>query len=157
MKKIFLLLAVLLLSGDVYAKPHENVWTPDTCDCQVIYEFDDELPADQRVHTFKRITKHDVTLPLLTGEQEYEAILENNIRKSKVHTQLLTISTLIQTNPDGSIGLKNGVTMNWSWVGVGASKVLSISVSGANLANPQKSAVQSWCDTNIGIGKVIIA
>lgn len=28
-----------------------NIWRPDTCGCQIIYQWDSDLPDDQRVHT----------------------------------------------------------------------------------------------------------
>ena len=81
MKRIFLLL--LLLTTPAYAKIQETTWTPDTCDCTVTFEWDDSVPAEQRVHTFKRIDKPEKVHENLSPEEQFETIKEENQRKNK--------------------------------------------------------------------------
>jgi len=160
MKLFLILFLICLLSVNCFAAMHENQWMPDTSDAIIVYQWDDSLPADQRVHTVKEIIRHDKNHPNMTMEQEYAAILEENQRKNKVYGQLLGISALSQTitNPDGSssIILKNGITVNFSYTGTDPNRILVISVSGYMLSLQQKSVIQNWCDNNLGIGKVQI-
>ena len=159
--KTILFISLVFFSSPSWAAMQETVWTPDTCDCQVVYEWDDSVPAEERVHTAKRIEKHDVTNPGLSAAQEYAAILENNQRKNKVYGQLLNVQGVSETvtQPDGTdaVRLKKGIIMNHSWTGEGESKVLKISVSGASLTNQQKTGLKNWADSTLGAGKVEIS
>ena len=141
---------------------HLNRWSPDTCGCVIEYEWDDSVPDDQRVHTsvniIKLCDKH--TILGLDKVNHYSGVLDENRRKNKVHSQLLTISNMTETvtQDDGSqvVQFKKGIGFNFSWTGLDSARVLHISVFGYNLTNQQKSAVQNWCNTNLGIGKVVI-
>lgn len=159
MKKLLFLL--LLLPSTAFAAPHETVWTPDTCDCQVVYEWDDEVPAEDRVHTFKRIIKRDQNhVSMATDKAQFDAILDENQRKNKVHGNLLSVQQLSQsvTNSDGSssIQLKNGVNVSYAYTGVDPTRVLTVTITGVTLTTNQKTAIQNWCNTNLGVGKVVI-
>lgn len=137
-------------------------WSPDTCGCTVEYQWDTTTPEDQRVHTpintVISCPAHSVVG--LNVATHYNTLLSENTRKNKVHGQLLTISNLTQTitNSDGTqtVTFKNGVGFTYTWSGIDGARVISISVFGVTLTTAQKNSVQSWCDTNIGVGKVII-
>lgn len=36
---------------------HKNSWRPDTCDCELEYEWDDSVPQEERVTTISSILK----------------------------------------------------------------------------------------------------
>lgn len=137
-------------------------WSPDTCKCVFEYEWDSDLSADSRVHTLKNVVNACSEHQILKNNSanHYAGVLDENVRKNKVHGQLLTVSSLseIFTNEDGSESLvfKKGIGFNFSWTGLNENRVLNISIFGINLTNQQKTSVQAWCNTNLGVGKVVI-
>lgn len=126
-------------------------WKPDTCGCIILEESGTSA-----------YNSHEFVCPShtgLTAEQLALVPLEHNIRKNKVDSAFrsLLTSTLTETDADsGAIVYKKGITFNWSYSGTGESRVLSVNITGVNLTTNQKNTIQSWCDTNIGAGKVII-
>src|SRR3972149_660231 len=96
-KVIWSVVIGMLFTNLCYGAMRENQWSPDTSDAVIIYEWDDSVPADQRVHIVKEIVRHDTNHPNMTMEEEYAVILEENVRKNKVYGQLLNISALTQT------------------------------------------------------------
>lgn len=138
-------------------------WSPDTCQCVFDYEWDGSLPVDQRVHTLKNVVDKcvDHSVVAVNPATHYATVLDENVRKNKVYGQLLTLTGITQmvAQPDGSVvtTLKDTVKFNHSWTGANSSRILKASISGATLTNQQKNAIQSWCDTNFGAGKVSVA
>ena len=126
-------------------------WKPDTCGCVILEESGTSA-----------YLSHEVVCPEhsgLTAQKLATVPLEHNTRKNKVDGIIQTLlgSTVTETDPDsGAIVWKKGITFNWSYSGVGESRILSVSVSGVNLTNNQKTSIQNWCDTNLGAGKVVI-
>ena len=60
---------------------HKTKWSPDTCECQLVYETDDEQPLlDAKVVEIIQIC------PFHTGSdmiKHYDTVLEENQRKNK--------------------------------------------------------------------------
>lgn len=163
MKKILFLSFLFLMIGlrTGHATINENVWYPDTCNgCAVVYTWNDSVPAENRAHTVKEIKKHDPAHSTMSASDEYAAILEENQRKNKVHGQLLTVSALTQssTSPDGSttITIKNGITVTYAYSGADPGRVLTVTISGVSLTSNQKTSIVNWCNTNLGVGKVVL-
>jgi hypothetical protein len=90
MKKIILTLLLLcLISSIAFAKPHETQWTPDTHNAVIVVEWDDEVPAEERVTTFKRFVKKDESVKDSDAANAYRQILEENQRKNKAIGRLM--------------------------------------------------------------------
>jgi hypothetical protein len=52
--------------------------------------------------------------------------------------------------------LKSGITYQFTLTGTAPNRVLNISFTGITLTANQKLTAQNWCDTHIGVGKVLI-
>jgi len=130
---------------------HHNEWSPDTCECCIQFVFDDDLPAEQRVHLFfaklKPCSKH----PILTGTTLYDTAVSESSRVQKLIAQVKTLSGF-STLDDPTSNIKS----IRNWTGTDTNRVLNFSVSGTTLTSNQKTTIQSWCDTNFGTGKVVI-
>jgi len=140
----------------------ETVWHPDTCtnpSCIMVYSWDTDLPDNLRVHTFVRADRIcSVHQSLLTESLAYTTALGDNQRKNKVDGLLRdNITSIVDTALDGTKTYKNGISFNWSFSGDGANRVLTVSISGANLTNNQKNTIQNLADTLFGVGKVIVS
>lgn len=63
-------------------------WTPDTCDCVIDLEWDDEVPAEERVHTVSKVVKKPEHFKSATDKQIFETVLAENQSKNRVIGQL---------------------------------------------------------------------
>jgi hypothetical protein len=135
-------------------------WSPDTCDCIISYDWDDSVPAESRVHIANTIEKDcPEHSGLGTPDSFYNAILDENTRKNKAWGHLVNTNNfpdLAELDPNGEVVLKNGVIITWNFTGQDDARVLNVNLSGTPLTTNQKSQVQSWVDTNFGVGKVLI-
>jgi hypothetical protein len=141
---------------------HVNRWSPDTCDCVFDYQWDDSVPAEQRVHTIKDVV-HACPDHLITSTNKanhYDVVIGENVRKNKVHGQLLELPDMAGEvlQDDGTMirNFKKGIGFNFHFTGKEADRVLSISTNGYKLNQGQKNALQDWCHQNLGNGKVVI-
>jgi len=77
-------------------------WRPDTCDCVLEYEWDEDLPLEERTFSVKSIQKkckhHDKTDK---DKDHFEVILEENRRKN------LAVKALLGAVGEGEIELQN--------------------------------------------------
>lgn len=75
------LLIVTIASAS--AKMQQTEWRPDTCDnCVIIYEWDDTVSQELRVHTAVSVTNSHPDFANDTKEIQYQKILEENQRKN---------------------------------------------------------------------------
>lgn len=72
---------------------HGNRWSPDHCKCQILFCFDDELPQEERIHTFEERQKDWQGNDIATKrceihkhhkEELHAVVLEENQRKNLV-------------------------------------------------------------------------
>ena len=59
-------------------------WRPDTCGCEIEYEWDDSISDDQRVHSVKNILHPCKAHKNLDSVTHYNTILEENTEKNKL-------------------------------------------------------------------------
>lgn len=90
---------------------HKNVWSPDTCGCQIVYEWDDSVPEDERISTaIESCMSHDgkeiftIKCPIhnhhTNKDEHYADVLsENNSKNIAIGLLIKTIGKL-----DGGAG-----------------------------------------------------
>ncbi|MEK7180615.1 MAG: hypothetical protein AAB706_04015 [Patescibacteria group bacterium] len=70
----------------------KTLWSPDTCGCQIEYQWDDAVPQDQRTHTISSIVK---SCPIHTHHIDKSAhfgdVLSENQSKNKAIGLLIKI------------------------------------------------------------------
>lgn len=142
-----------------------NEWSPDTCECNIRFQWDDSLPQEQIVLSVNVVGRacefHKHLLPnhLIT----YNTVLDENAKKN----QTLDIALNRQTNKladaitgeDGSsfLVLKNGIRYLYSFSGVAPNRVLTAQFIGANLTRQDKQDIQNEVNNRFGNGVAIIA
>ena len=134
-------------------------WSPDTCGCSIDYQWDDSLPQDQITVTPVGVpTKCAVHNVLGTVPTVFNAVKEENGRKNTTRSLILDNgpSTLFDTAPDGTREFKNGIEMSWSWSGTAPNRVITVTVTGITLTNPQKNAIRNILTNRFGAGKVVL-
>jgi hypothetical protein len=136
-----------------------TTWSPDTCECQIEYDWDSEATEENRTHTLKRfVNKCQAHAALGADDNIWNTVLEENPRKNVAHQLILdngpaALSDLI----DGSRRLKAGITFNFSWSGTAPNRVLTISVNGLSLTTQQRNAIETFLANRFGAGRVLIA
>lgn len=119
-------------------------WRPDTCGCEVEYQWDDSVPQDQRTHALSRVVKQCANHQG-TPAQVFSAVVDENPRKNSV---LARAQVALPSQFDAA----GNFLGTWSY---DAARVLRIVTVG--LTGNQKRDMQTWCDQNIGVGKVEIS
>ena len=112
-------------------------WRPDTCGCEIDYQWDDAQNEDVRTHTVFEVIK---ACPAHSGETDknihYAKVLDENKRKNIVLKEILDkIPSLVieKEQEDGTLikVLKKGVEYKWSF---DVQRNLEVNLVGASLA-----------------------
>jgi hypothetical protein len=140
-----------------------GVFRPDTCDCRLVFDYDDAVGWStavviQQFTNPRGITYHTVICGKHTGKTLaniwQSAYLDHNIRKNEAVAELRGLfGAKVETDDKGETRLKDDVT--WSYSGIGDSRVLNISV-GTTLTAVEKTQLQAAVNTRLGLGKVVI-
>lgn len=117
-------------------------YRPDTCNCIVLEAWDDSVPEDQRIHTLVGIVRRGDEHASILDASLYPTIREENNRKNLCINQCKQVVTTIDPN-----------RIKWVFT---PGRLLQVSFEGINLPNATKQAIQTWCDENLGVGKVEI-
>jgi len=118
----------------------ETLWRPDTCGCEIIYEWDDSEPESSRTHRLKRVVSTCDNHKGVSPDTLFDMVLEENRRKNLA---LSLAQSLVHT-----IKLEN-----YSWR-FDSNRVLIVEFSG--LTASEMKDLQSSCNINLGAGKVIV-
>lgn len=133
----------------------QELFWPSTCSCGVILSWDDtttNAPLSLVGFVFK-----DPAHSILDDATAFSAIMDEDDRKDNVLRGAID-NLAAQLSSTGSAGgsLKDGITYNFSYTGTAPNRVLNVSFTGITLTNQQKRVAQTWCDNNIGVGKVVV-
>jgi hypothetical protein len=118
-------------------------WYPDTCGCVIIFEWDDAVPAEQRVHTlYKIVTKCSDHKSIADDVELFNTVMRENTMKNEIFGKLQESMPQIQPG-------------NYSWY-FDSNRVLHVKLIGLPFTQAQKLQLQQFCDTTYGINKVIV-
>jgi hypothetical protein len=117
-------------------------WRPDTCGCVIIQTHD---PADLSVpiglsHFERKCPAHSALNDAEAWEAVFDANVGENRRKNRIRNRIFE-----------QFGVE---IVSWSFSGTGKARVLTIVTSG--LTANQRNAAQTWANTNLGAGRVVI-
>src|SRR3990167_6974787 len=95
-KKLFIILIVLLASTRCFAKGgsmrfivflvlmflttpaianiNQTTWRPDTCDCEVIYQWDSNVLPEQRIHIFISVKNEPSHVKFMSPQEKYDSV-----------------------------------------------------------------------------------
>jgi|SRR6185503_6702820 len=153
-RRFFLALAFSLT---LFAAVRTYRWRPDTCACIIIETHDDVAQTWSGVPVSKCPAHAAVADNALYGVIQANTNSEGK-RKNLVEKLLKETGSfgLTQLGPSGTVEFKPGIVFSWQFTGSGESRVLEISVVGVTLTTAQKNQVRTYCDTNFGVGKVVV-
>lgn len=62
----------------------KTIWSPDTCDCQIEYQWDDAVSEEKRTHTASRIIRACAIHQVHTDKDEhFDDVLQENQSKNQ--------------------------------------------------------------------------
>ena len=129
-----------------------TTWSPDTCGCEIEYDWDTEVPQASRTHTLKQINKRCPAHSAGTLADEYAAVVDENTRKNILRGRMLEdFPALAIVDGDGNKDFIAGVSFNWEF---DDQRVLVVTLP--NVPPPVLANIQSLADSTFGAGKVII-
>jgi hypothetical protein len=140
-------------------------WSPDTCDCELEYTWDEDLPQEQRTTTISFVNKscsnHRNLLP--NSAVTYSCIIDENQKKNKTLSTALELAPNqladIFTSPDNNIQyyiLKKDIVFTFSFSGTAPNRILTVQFIGATLTQNQKNSIQNKLNQMFGTGNVVI-
>ena|SRR5215216_381079 len=141
-----------------------TTWSPDTCDCELQYSWDDAEPEDTRVHSISFVNRscnsHRNLLP--NAAVTYSCVLDENSKKNKsLQTALENAPNQLAdvfTGEDGNTyyQLKNNIIFSYNFTGTAPNRILNVTFVGATLTNQQKNTIQNKLNQIFGTGNVVI-
>lgn len=81
-------------------------WKPDTCKCEIEYEWDDSIPQNERVHVFKRFIQQCPH----HQEADWSKALQHNQEKNQA-IAAIKLNNLTLLKADGEF--MDNVTVTW--------------------------------------------
>lgn len=148
-KLLFLSFIFLLSTSFAFATMQQTTWSPDTCNkCQVVYEWDDAVPQEQRVHTPIEVKNVPADFKGDSKAVQFDKILEENQRKNKA------ISEVAKEHPeltDEKGSLKSDVPIDFHY---DENHVLHLKVGELNKQDKEKA--KEKVDETVGAEKVIL-
>jgi hypothetical protein len=157
---------------------HRTLWTPDTCDCSIEYEWDDAVDAKQRTHTAYKVHKvceahqhksisdhHEHYKTILAENQSKNAILEQFMNQFPEHVEVIEpeVSTGSMVLVDNVMKLNEGtkeqqptkqlkpnIQFLYGWTGEGKNRILHVKFKGAELSDSKKKSFVSSTQKKLG-------
>ena len=133
-------------------------WGPDTCQCEIEYQWDDSLPVNQIITTPGNVVKRcSIHSGLASNDIVFSTLFEENPRKNGARQVLLDnapTSVYDVIDAGGTREFKNGINFSWTWSGTAPNRILTINISGINLTNQQRNTIQTKLNERFGINKV---
>lgn len=120
---------------------HKTLWRPDTCGCEIEFEWDDSDPAEARAHGVSRVLKRCAAHGGHNDESCFNVVLEENRRKNR---------SLGLTKEKLGLSEDQARKIGWSFDG---DRVLHLDL-GAEVAAGAGNSHQDELDAVLGQGKV---
>jgi hypothetical protein len=124
---------------------HLQRFQPDTCTCVVLESWDDSVPDDQVVHTMVSIEHRGAEHASILDDSLYGVIRAENVRKN------LAIGVCLAAVPE--LG-QDPRQVAWVYT---AGRTLLLSFPGVNLSGTLKATLQATCETEFGLGLIVIS
>ena len=117
-------------------------WSPDTCDCRIEYNWDDEVAAHLRVHTIGKVDIKCAVHQAVADNDLLDTLLNENRRKN------VAFGIIKGFNPDFQL-------KDFGWF-FDEKRVLQVTIA-KGLTTEEKSELQDACDIQFGMDKAVMA
>lgn len=123
-------------------------WSPDTCSCIIIYEWDKDLEPPERTHIIKEIVHACEAHEILSDPDIWTYVFRENTRKN---ISIDEICTYLETDYQK---LLEQFQFTWRFEGEGDSRILYVSLP--TLGPQQKIIAQRRIDDVVGEGLAVV-
>ena len=96
--RFIVFLVLMFLTTPAIANINQTTWRPDTCDCEVVYQWDSDVPSEQRIHTFISVKNEPSHVKFMSPQEKYDVILEENQRKNNAIGEIIKNFPLIDSD-----------------------------------------------------------
>lgn len=124
------------------AQYNEQTFYPDTCTCVITESWDTASDPANRLFSLVRIDHRGAEHAQIVDDSLYTTVKEENWRKNRSQQFMMAAAKLQQDQ------------VHWEF---DPGRTLLLSAPGLNVSANIKQQVQDWCDSNLGIGKVIVS
>ena len=125
----------------------QNTYTPDTCTCELVYQWDDTLPEDQRVLSFHHLLHKGAEHAAIVDSSILQVVFEEKLRKDQVLE--LCRSKGLRTEPSGDG--KRASQVAWAYT---PNRTLALRV---RAMSSKRAAIKNACEALVGSGKVTVS
>jgi hypothetical protein len=123
-----------------------TTWGPDTCECRLVYEWDDAVDESLRIHTLAEVLNKCAAHSTIVDLSLLQSVVDENRRKNI--TPQLAIAQMAALGTD--------ITQRWFTWTYTAGRVLQVTFTGVVVPTATKNKIQNACDLQFGPGKVQI-
>jgi len=123
-------------------------WSPDTCDCVIVYEWDRDLDPSMRTHQVKQIDHACETHKPFTQLAIWNYVVNENLRKNDM---INAMRSYLNTDLEK---LDEQFQLTWRFEGPGDRRILHVSLP--TLGSDQKVRAQKTADDLVGLGLVVV-
>lgn len=117
-----------------------NIYSPDTCLCELEYTWDDQVPENKRLYTMtalrNRCTYHAAVL-----DASLLSVINEEVQRKNGALALSASSVAVASQDD----------IEWTYT---PGRLLELRFPTVNLSAKQKSTLQGQLDTEYGLGKI---
>lgn len=137
---------------------HTTTWKPDTCECELHYEWDDAVPTEERIHTpVEQVTTHDGTIVQTTRCRHHEhltghvsdvhaAVSSENQNKNRLYALVVETHPELTTKDAAGNAILHPGSFEWLF---DERRALVVKVKGIN--TDQSLALQNEAREKLGI------
>lgn len=130
-------------------------WGLDTCNCQMILDYDTDADTHTLSEYLQTCSFHSA---ISDPVQRHTTVKTENNKKNDAHQLILdnAPASMLMTTGNGSVTLKRGVIIDFSWSGIAPDRVLMLTVTGVTLTQQQINKAQTVINNKFGINQVNI-
>jgi len=130
-----------------------TTWSPDTCKCVIEYQWDSDLPADQRSHTVSKIVSackdHENQVDKTV---HFESVLNENKNKNQAIDLLVKNADELTKLDDDGNKIPDLSKIDYSF-----DNDRNITIFATGIKSDSKTNAQTAIDVKLGAGKVMIS
>jgi len=137
---------------------YAGTWHPDTCNCIIEQEYDDEDPQPIKMRVRRVVFKCPEHQNLSTDSSVFAVVNDENPRRNNAMRILLdnAPTTIYELDQNGMKIFRSGITVDWSYSGTVPNRVLTLTITGISLSANQRNVIQNRLNERFGISNVVI-
>lgn len=131
-------------------------WRPDTCECEIEYQWDTNDPQDTRTHTLKSIISCTIHRAIVGSQNQYSEVIRENQDKNKTLALIAESVSRLSNSVIDDMGIQRGFQLKREYIDAWSFDVnRNLVIAIPQLTAAEKTFIRQGLAA-IGITKVII-